>query len=280
MADDGGVTASGLTPRRPSFPFDDGLVAAWNPRLPEFAFAANSVSLLMPYAEPYFVRSVRAVLPELDGDLRAQAEDYVRQEASHHAQHRRFNDVITRGHPFLQRLERWMGSTYSWLGRTRSTKFNLAFAAGSEAIAYALARWTEPRLRELFDGADPVARDLYWWHLAEEVEHKSVAYDVFKQLDGSKLRYTFAMVLSLHLLGLFTVAATLTMLVSSRRIFHPVAWFRLTKWALAMVWQVFPDLAVSTLPKHHPTDFTDPTYLMTWLAMFDPETATVPALAG
>ena len=269
-----------LTPRRPSFPFDADLPAAWNPRLPEFAYAANSVSLLMPYAEPYFVKSVRAVIDQLDGDLKAQAEDYVRQEASHHAQHRRFNEVITRGHPFLKRLEGWMGGVYSWLGRTRSVKFNLAFAAGSEAIAYALARWTEPRMHELFDDADPVARDLYLWHLAEEVEHKSVAYDVFKALDGSKLRYTFTMVLSLHLLGLFTVLSTYTMLISSKRILHPMSWWHLTKWAFSMVWHVFPDLAVSTLPNHHPTDFTDPPYLTTWLGMFDEETASVPALVG
>ena len=266
--------------RRPSFPFDAGLRADWNPQLPEFAYAANSVSLLMPYAEPYFVKSVRSVLDQLDGELREQAVDYARQEAQHHAQHRRFNAIITEGHPFLQRLERWMGGVYRWLGRTRSDRFNLAFAAGSEAIAYALARWTERRLTELFDDADPVARDLYWWHLAEEVEHKSVAYDVFMALDGSKLRYARAMVVSLLLLGLFPAAGTLTMLASSRRILNPVAWWRLTKWAFSMVWQVFPDLAASTLPRHHPTDFTDPVYLTTWLAMFDPASASVPALAG
>ncbi len=56
-----------LVVRRPAFPFAEDLRADWNPKLPEFAFAANSVSLLMPYAEPYFVKSVRAVLPKLGG---------------------------------------------------------------------------------------------------------------------------------------------------------------------------------------------------------------------
>jgi len=268
-----------IVARRPSFPFAADLSAAWNPGLPEFAYAANSVSLLMPYAEPYFVRSVRAVMDQLDDPLRAEAEEYVRQESAHHAQHHRFNAAITAGHPFLQRLEGWMGATYKWLGRTRSAKFNMAFAAGSEAIAFALARWTEPRLDELFDGADPVARDLYWWHLAEEVEHKSVAFDVYAAIDGSKLRYAFAMTLSLVLLGLFTTAATFTMLFSTKRIFNPIAWFRLTKWALSMVWVVFPDLAVSALPHHHPTDFNDPMFLTAWLRSFDPEQATNPLVA-
>ncbi len=165
-----------------------------------------------------------------------------------------------------------MGGVYTWLSRTRSERFNLDFAAGSEAIAYALARWTEPRTRELFHDADPVARDLFWWHLAEEVEHKSVAFDVYAELDGSKLRYTRAMVISLLLLGLFTASATLTMLVSSRRILNPLSWWHLTKWAFSMVWVVFPDLAMSALPRHHPTDFTDPTFLCAWLGSFDEST--------
>lgn len=278
-ADMTAATGTALPVRRPSFPFDPHLRADWNPKLPEFAYAANSVSLLMPYAEPYFVKSVRAALPLLEGDLVDVARDYVAQEASHHAQHQRFNQIITAGHPMLQRLERRMGSVYRWLSRTRSLQFNLAFAAGSEAIAYALARWSDPRLHELFDDADPVARDLYWWHLAEEVEHKSAAFDVYAAVDGSKLRYAFAMVLSLNLLGLFTMAATLTMLVSSRRVFNPLAWWHLTKWSLSMVWKIFPDLAVSALPSHHPTDFTDPIYLSAWLGSFDAATATNPLVA-
>ena len=280
MDDDLDVDASELVVRRPRFPFADGLRADWNPRLPEFAYAANAVSMLMPYAEPYFCRSVRAVMDDLPEGLQPVAEDYVRQEASHHAQHRRFNDVITEGHPMMKRLERRIGGVYTWFERHSSKRLNMAFAAGSEAIAFGLARWTEGHLDELFEGADPVARDLYWWHLAEEVEHKSVAFDVYAEVDGSKLRYTFGMCLSLVLLGIFVALNTMVMLVASRRVFNPVSWFRLTKWALSMVWKVFPELAVSVLPSHHPSKLTDPIYLTTWLRAFDPETASVPSLTA
>src|SRR6185295_18788330 len=48
-----------------AFEYPDGMDPAWSPRRPEFAYAANAVSLIMPFAEPYFVKSVRSALPQL-----------------------------------------------------------------------------------------------------------------------------------------------------------------------------------------------------------------------
>lgn len=237
----------------------------WNRRLPEFACAANSVSLLMPYVEPYVVRSVRTVLSELDGELRVDAAAYVRQEAQHHAQHRRFNDLLVVRYPSLHRVERWMDRTYGWLERTRTAKFNTAFAAGFEAIAFAAARWVDARADRLFDGADNAPASLLLWHLAEEVEHKSVAFDVFEKTDGSRRRYVGAMLVSLILFGVFSVLATLCMLASERRIFHPIAHLRLLGWTVTFVFVLLPLLGVSATKSHHPSLFADPPRLTQWL---------------
>lgn len=267
-----------LPVRRVAFVYPDDLDPAWHTRFPEFAFAANSISLLMPYAEPYFVKSVRAALPELEFDrpLQDQTRDYLKQELGHHVQHRHFNDILHTRYPSLKRIERWMGRTYGWFSRTRSLRYNLAFAAGSETIAYALARWSEKHADTLFDGADPVATTLFLWHLAEEIEHKSAAFDVYEAIDGSRLRYTMAMTTSFVILAWFTTIATLTMLVASRRWYHPVSYFRLLRWSVSLAFEVLPDMAASAMPSHHPSDFTDPELLTTWLARFDPESGTLP----
>jgi uncharacterized protein len=266
--------------RRLTFEYPPNLNPCWNPRLPEFAAAANSVSLLMPYAEPYFVRSVRAVLPRLDGPLRADAEAYLRQEGAHHRQHRRFNDLVVARRPALARLERLMGRVYGGLGRRRSDRYNLAFAAGSETLAFTLARWTERHLTELFDDADPVPATLFLWHLAEEVEHKSAAFDVYAAIDGSRWRYTHATLLSLLILTVFAVAGTLTMLWGSRRLWSPVTWFRLVRWAVSFGFVLFPTLLVSALPGHHPRQLVDPVFLPAWLRQYDHTTHTMPLYNG
>ncbi len=274
------MTSRRLPVRRVAFEYPADTDPAWNARFPEFAFAANSVSLLMPYAEPYFVKSVRAALPQLDAPLHAQTEDFLRQELGHHVQHRRFNDIIEVRYPKVVRLERWIARTYGWFGRTRSLKFNVAFAAGSETIAYTLARWSEEHLNDLFDDADPVVTTLFLWHLAEEVEHKTAAFDVFMAIDGSRLRYAWAMFVSFSFLALFSTLGTLIMLFSSGRGFHPVSYFRLIRWALSLAWEIVPNMAASAMPGHHPSSFTDPVLLSAWLKLFDPATGTMPLWQG
>ncbi|MEI7591860.1 MAG: metal-dependent hydrolase [Actinomycetes bacterium] len=265
-----------LAVRKIAFEYPADLDPAWNRQFPEFAFAANSVSLLMPYAEPYFVKAVRSALGQIDPTIKSRTEDYLRQELQHHVQHRRFNDLIVARYPRIARVESWMKQTYGWLSRTRSQRFNLAFAAGSETIAFAIARWTESHLGEFFDGADPVAATLFLWHLAEEVEHKTAAFDVYEQVDGSRLRYLAAMTTSFALLAWFTILSTLTMLWADHRLARPTTWFRLFKWSLSLSFTVLPDMLASAMPSHHPSDFSDPPLLSAWLRDFDPVTGTMP----
>jgi predicted metal-dependent hydrolase len=230
----------------------------------------------MPHAEPFFVRVTRAALPELDPELRTEAEAYVRQEAQHHAQHRRFNDLLVEGRPGLRRLEGWMARAYGWVERTRSLRFSLAFAAASETIAYSLARWTERHASQMFDGAEPVPTSLFMWHLAEEVEHKSVAFDVWKAVDGARRRYVLAGTTSLLLLAVFTWLATMVQLAHARRLLNPLSHLRLLVSGIGLAFTILPDLAVSARKRHHPSQFADPILLSTWLRSYDPATGTVP----
>ncbi|MCU1351176.1 MAG: hypothetical protein JWM05_385 [Acidimicrobiales bacterium] len=271
------MTAASLQTRAMRFDYPADMDPAWNPRLPEFACAANSVSLLMPYVEPYVVRSVRAALPQLDADLAAEARGYLDQERSHHVQHRRLNRILGARYPSVQRLETLMRRTFGWLGRRGSPEFGLAFAAGFETIAYTSARWTDKHLKELFAGADAVPSTLFLWHLAEEVEHKSVAFDVYRATGGKRRTYVWAMVVSMLLLAGFSVAGTLLMLRAERRLFSPIAHLRLVKWSVSFVFELFPAMLGSAYAGHHPSQLADPPWLSRWLDSLDPETGTMPA---
>nr|WP_249420059.1 metal-dependent hydrolase [Rhabdothermincola salaria] len=269
-----------MTERRVRLAHGDEVDPAWNARRPELAFAVNAVSLLMPYAEPYFVRAVRGVAHDLDEPLRSTAVAFCAQEARHHGEHRRFNDRLTVDRPGLVRVEGWARRSYGWLDRTRSTRFSLAFAAASETIAFSIARWADRHDRVLFDGVEPSTAALFRWHLAEEVEHKSVAHDVYEAVDGSRLRYALAAFTTLSLLAWFTVLAVLAQLWGSRWRWSPLPWLRLVPWAVSIGFVTVPNLVVASFPGHHPRDFTDPPGLVTWLRYFDPATGTVPLLEG
>ncbi|MFT7598250.1 MAG: putative metal-dependent hydrolase [Acidimicrobiales bacterium] len=252
-----------LHPIRFDYPGDFDVM--WQRRLPEFSCAANGVSLLMPYVEPYVARSVRSAVDQLAEPLRSEAQIYVRQEGQHHAQHRRFNDLVVERFSGLAWLERCMASTYSWLERRGSLHFGLAFAAGFETVAYAAARWVADNETEMLAGADETGSQLFLWHLAEEVEHKSVAIDVYRSLGGNKRTYVAAMVLSAVLLAVFAWLNTTTMLVATKRIFNPLAHLRLLKWTISFLFELLPTMVMSVFPSHHPSHLADPLMYDIWI---------------
>ncbi len=269
-----------LAVRRVRFEWPDDLDPIWTPRTPELAIAANSVSMLMPHAEPYVVASTRAALGEgliADRDLAADAQAYLTQEAQHHAQHRRFNELLIARYPALARMDRASAWIFAKL-RRRSTRFGLAFAAGFETIAFVSARWVDKRMGLLRD-ADPTAATMFLWHLAEEVEHKRVAFDVYQASGGGRLRYAWAMWVAGLILAAGALAGSMAMLWSTRRFFSPTAWFRLIGWSLSFIFVALPVMVVSALPGHHPDQLVDPAGLEHWLDHLDPDTSTVPEYA-
>lgn len=271
--------------RRMRFEYPDDFTAAWTPELPEFACVANSVSLLMPHVEPMFVRAIRHGADELrrvgglSEELSADTAAYLRQEASHLAQHRRFNDLLITEVPSLRRVDRAIAWTVRHLERrwgrgTHGVTTLAGLVAGGEAVAYAIARWTEPRMGTLLRGADPTAAQLYLWHLAEEVEHKSVAYDVFIALGGKKRTYLLGLLTLLTILGVFVVTGTTLMLAKQRRLWRPVAWWRLTSWALSFLFEAVPDMISTAVGRHHPDDLCDPAWFGLYLQGIDHDAET------
>ncbi len=263
--------------RRVRFQWPDDLRPIWAPRQPELAIAANAVSLLMPHVEPYVVATVRTQVAELRSsspELAADTEAYVTQEAQHHAQHRRFNDLMGRHYPALSRVERQMAWVFAKL-RRRSTRFGLAFAAGFECIAFIAARWVDRR-QSLLRDADPTAVTLFLWHLAEEVEHKEVAWDVYEASGGGRLRYAWATWVAGFVLAWFSLVGAWVMLWKEGRFWRPGSHLRLVGWSLSFIFTAVPAMVVSALPGHHPRDLANPIGLEHWLENLDPETSTVP----
>lgn len=254
-----------LRVRRPGFAFTDDADPMWTPGCPEFACAANAVSLLMPHMEPYFVRSIAAVSHELPRTIADDARAYVGQEGAHHLEHRRFNRLLAARYRHLATLDRAAARVYGALGRRRSMGFNVAFTAASETIAYSAARWAAERRRELFDRADGALADLFIWHLAEEVEHKGVAWDVHCAIGGTRRRYLGAAALAVLLTAVFVVAGTVVMTRAEGRLHHPLAWWRLFRWGIGFAFELLPNLAVALSRGHHPDRFADPLWYEVWL---------------
>lgn len=171
-----------ITVRRMQFDFPDDvdpLVVAGDP---EQSYTVIGLSLLLPYLEPYLIRTMKQAKPRIDDPaLVDDLERFSAQEGQHYRQHMRFNEVVRRRLPDLHALEEELDADYRRFSREKSLQFNLAYAEGFEALTTAAARFSFERgLGDMH----PAIGDLFTWHLVEELEHRTVAFDVYDHIYG------------------------------------------------------------------------------------------------
>jgi uncharacterized protein len=175
-----------ITVRRMRFDFPEDLDTLFIEGAPEESYQTIGLSLLLPYLEPYLIRTMRAARPHVNDDgLLRDLDKFVEQEGQHYRQHAAFNAALRRrGFDVVEPLERELEDDYRRFTRTKSLAFNLAYAEGFEAFTAITAC-------SLLEGDTskwhPAARDLFLWHVVEELEHRTVAFDVYQRVCGSYL---------------------------------------------------------------------------------------------
>ncbi len=177
--------AHAIEVRKVPFEFADATRPVWNSSQHEWSHMVNGASLTMPYLEPFLNRTMREALVRVDDpSLREDMERFVRQEAQHYANHRRYNEMLkANGYPELAAVEGSYEADYAALGQ-HSLESRLAYSAGFETMTMGITEWLINDRNELFRNADPAVASLVLWHMVEETEHKSVAYDVFQAVSG------------------------------------------------------------------------------------------------
>lgn len=76
------------------------------------------------------------------------------------------------------------------------------------------------------------------------------------------------MVMSMVVLATFVFLGTAVGLWNERRLFHPVAVYRLCRWSFSFVFSELPNMFASAVPGHCPADFTDPSWFALYLVGF------------
>lgn len=169
------------------FDFPDVIDPLVVPEDIEHSFEIVALSLLLPYLEPYLIRTMKAARKQVtDERLADDLDRFCAQEGQHYRQHKLFNDAVRAfGVEGLAPFEEEIDADYRRFSETKSLRWNLAYAEGFEALTTALAHFSfEAKQAELMT---PAARELWHWHLVEEIEHRTVAFDVYDHVCGSYL---------------------------------------------------------------------------------------------
>ncbi|MDO8447551.1 MAG: metal-dependent hydrolase [Rhodoferax sp.] len=146
----------------------------------------NALSMSFPVGEQFFIDSVRTGLKTLSAadqeKYRIEAQGFIGQEATHRRIHGLFNVQIEKH-----------GLVNDWEPRARERlkllngfhpRHWLAITAATEHFTAVFADWilSNP---DLFDGTETRLKTMWLWHSAEEAEHKSTAFDLYRALGGT-----------------------------------------------------------------------------------------------
>lgn len=174
-----------IVTRRVPFEFPDDIDPHWTPKDPEFAHMWNGFSLTMPYLEPYLIRTMREGMEKVTTPAtRADAAGFMAQEGQHYQMHQRFNALLKQHYPELQAIEDDMTRYYTALAK-KSLARKLAYSAGFESMTLGVTRFLIGERRSLFVGADTRVVSFWLWHMVEETEHKTAAFDVYQEACGN-----------------------------------------------------------------------------------------------
>ncbi|EMD28763.1 metal-dependent hydrolase [Amycolatopsis azurea] len=166
----------------------------WIPGEPQATHTINVLHLALPEGERWFVEVFKQAVPLIrDERLKEDVLGFIGQEAMHAeahdgaAEHLEAAGVHVR--PYIAQME-WMFRRL--LGdRDLSAKRREEWLIERLAVIAAIEHYTAFLGQWILDAealdkaeADPTMLDLLRWHGAEEVEHRSVAFDLFMHLDG------------------------------------------------------------------------------------------------
>ena len=130
------------------------------------------------------------------------------QEGNHAREHERYFQVLeAQGYDIQRFLKAYNAICYELIERYAPAKLSLAATAACEPYTAVMAEQAL-RYRWLDEYAPGVMSDLMLWHAVEEIEHRSVAFDVLQRVDDSWWLRAAGMFMSTVLLSAFWVAAT------------------------------------------------------------------------
>ena len=259
------VVAHAIEIRTIPFEFAHDIAPVWNPAMPEWSHMVNGASLAMPYLEPFLIKNLREALPHIDDtDLRDDVRAFVGQEAQHYTNHRRYNEMLKRnGYPELAHIEEEMARGYKALSN-RSLNWRLAYTAGFETMTIGLTTWLIADRERLFRDADPVVTSLVLWHMVEEIEHKSVAFDVFQAVCGAYPQRVFGLFYGALHVAILSRRGYVAMLKRDGRWRNLRSRLRLWRMVGRFFANVAPALLTSLSPRHHPDATRDPQWVGQW----------------
>lgn len=169
--------AKGITVRRLQFN-PKNISRHYFANSPIMSHLLTALSSTFPIGEQFFVHSVRNRVT--DPKLQAEIAAFIGQEAMHSKAHTEFNDAWRHEHYNLDSFQAWLARKDHHV-KSLHPKYQLAITCAFEHFTALLGGYIL-RHPEVLSSLDEDAMKLWVWHAIEEIEHRSVAFDVYQEV--------------------------------------------------------------------------------------------------
>lgn len=212
-----------IKPRKVKFEWQDTPID-WIPDQPFVSYFINEINMILPAGEFWFCRLYNKVLPQItDEKLKDDVRAFIRQEAMHAQAHTSANkEYLTARNIDIQHNIQLMDFLFTKVLADKPLSlipvsgavehqwdlFRLGIIATVEHMTCVLGKYAlyNKKWGEL--GADANMLDLVKWHGAEEIEHRTVAFDLYRHLGGGYIsRYYQSLLVIAAVLGLWVDGA-------------------------------------------------------------------------
>lgn len=212
-----------ITPRSVSIDFPEATPRFWYANSPFISHFFDAFSTTLPVGEDLFIFSLRQVRQRIsDPRLQQQISGFIGQEAFHSREHTKYNQLLRRWGYDIDRMDRSLARSTRIIRARLDTLQVLAVTLSCEHLTSILSAAI---LRgDFMADADPHLQALWHWHAVEEIEHKAVAWDVYRTLGGTYRTRVIWMNFAMVLIGVRVSARLLHMLRRDGLLFDGAVW--------------------------------------------------------
>jgi predicted metal-dependent hydrolase len=215
-----------IKPRNREHQIAESLGRDWFDNHPFKTAWFNAMSITFPLGEKFFIDSVRTYADRVeDPKLLEEIQGFCGQEGFHRREHDRYNRELCKRRGYdLEYMEGRLETNIERGKRFMSPLEQLAATAALEHITAIMAESALSPDSPMIDSVDPVMQQLWDWHAAEEMEHKAVAFDVFRAMGGSEKMRKRAMRQATFFLLLDVSIGLIHMLRRDRKFWNRKIW--------------------------------------------------------
>lgn len=188
----------------------------WHSNDPVITHFFNALQSTFPEGERHFIDSARDVRDwvgkeNLPPKLLKEIQLFIKQEAFHGREHDDWTKALAAtGFPRMEEFNEELEKLRLWGNEHVSPMVRLAATAATEHYTASLAHLFLYKKPEMLEGASEPFKELLVYHALEELEHKSVCYDLYQFAGGGYVK---------RLLGLIFSTLDMMRLIRARHIY-------------------------------------------------------------